>query len=163
MKIQYQAKLYKKIANFPINDIITITNRKGRVFNIFIGKITNLSWRNLQLLERDGDDRFSKMVLLYEKYKSNNQKQTKLSEKELDEISKYLEIYKNNNFFYHYEINNYISKNNMWDEFPTIRSLNNHGKGKIVHGIQPKYFKIICQTLDITDNNGDNLKDYQPY
>lgn len=60
-------------------------------------------------------------------------------------------------------MNDYISTNSLWDLFPTLRSMNDHGRGKLVKGIQPKYFKIICKILNITGDYGDSLKDYTAY
>lgn len=168
MKIEYEVNLYKEIAKFRLNEIVEVKNRKGIRSTIHIQNITKLSWQQLQLLVSGGVDRFSKMVLLYRHYTSpqsdyNILRGTQLSDKESDEINRYVEIYKNNNFVKHHEINSYISENKLWDIFPTIRSMNDHGEEKIVAGIQPKYFEIVCRILNISGDLGSPLKSYKPY
>ena len=169
MKIEYDVELYKKIANFRTNEIIQVSNRKGKRSNIHITNITKLSWHELQLLISDGEDRFSKMVLLHEKYSNKNESLGSfcngqpLTENESSEINNYIEIYNSNNFTSHHEANNFITENNLWNNFKTIRSLNDHGEHKEIEGIQPKYFEIVCGILKITGEHGLPLDQYRKY
>lgn len=73
MKIDYDVNLYKKIANFNVNEVVQVSNRKGRRSIIHITNITKLSWEDLQLLVSAGSDKFSKMVFLYQEYSSKQQ------------------------------------------------------------------------------------------
>ena len=167
MQIDYDVNLYRKIAQLHLDEIVTTKNRKGRVTTIHLTNITRLSWQELQLLISNGTDRFSKMVLLYEQYsntknpsKTNSTAQFKgksLVSSETKEINAYIDIFKSNGFVEHHEVNQFISDNNKWDDFPTIRSLNNHGESKNIKGILPKYFQIICNLLKISNFNGHPL------
>lgn len=168
MKIEYDKDLYIKIANFPINEIVQVSNRKGRSSTIHIQNITSLKWPQLQLLMPSGEDTFSKMVLLYEKYSNHEQaeggkRKEILAPDEVTEVNKYMKIFRENAFSSHVEVNEYITDNNIWDQFPTIRSLNDHGNYKEIPGIQPKYFHIVCQLLGITGEGGLPLASYKRY
>ena len=108
------------------------------------------------------------MVFLYEAYSSPNATPTpnngnELSKLESEEINQYINIYQSNNFVEHHQVNKFISENNLWDEFPTIRSLNDHGQNKEIQGIQPKYFNIVCHLLKISGGNGMPLDSYKKY
>jgi len=70
LKIEYDNNLYKEIANFKINEIVRVTNRKGIMSDIHITNIIKLRWNELQLLISIGTDGFSKRVLLYREYSS---------------------------------------------------------------------------------------------
>jgi hypothetical protein len=165
--MEYDVNLYKKIADFKINEVVTVTNRNGRKTTIHITNLTKLSWHELQLLSGGGSNKFGKMVYLYEKYKEKNINSDprlvnvtngeKLSESETNEISRYVKIFRNNNFENHTEINNYITENGIWDDFPTIRSINDHGEYKNIPGILPKYFEIVCSILKINGDKGAPL------
>lgn len=167
MKIDYDPELYKKIARLAVNDVVATTNRKGRRKTIRINNITKLTWQELQLLVGDGTDRFTKMVLLYEKYKNNNGLNNgspdniytgeRLSINETNEINEYIRIFRENGFTEHFQVNDYITNNDKWDGFPTIRSLNDHEDYKNILGILPKYFEIVCSILNINGANGRSL------
>ena len=169
MKIEYDPSLYKEIASYSINEIVQVENRKGRINTIHIKNIAKLSWHELQLLVADGSDRFSKMALLYRKYANSdtseivNLKGASLTFEEKAEINQYIEIFRDQEFSKHTQANNYISENGLWDEFKTIRSLNDHGKYTEVAGIQPKYFEIICGVLKIKGEGGIPLDSYISY
>ncbi len=169
MKIDYDVNLYKKIARLSLNEIVQVRNRKGIKSTIRIQNITQLSWRELQLLIPDGIDRFTKMVLLYQKYVTSDGTEKLIirgdtfTYSESKEINEYIKIYNENSFSKHFEVNDYISINNLWGKFPTIRSLNDHGKYKEIEGIQPKYFEAICQLLEISGEDGLPLDSYKKY
>jgi hypothetical protein len=168
MKIKYDVELYKKIANLHLNEIVQVKNRKGHNFAIHITNLTRLSWRELQLLNSSGKDRFSKMVELYNRYSiprndSNEVLQNPLSPEEIEEIQRYIGIYKTEGLHAHFQVNEYITANDLWHQFPKIRSLNDHGDFKNIHGIQPKYFQIICHLLNISGGNGRPLDAYRTY
>lgn len=169
MKIEYDPSLYKKIASLSLNDIVLVTNRKGINSSVHIENIIKLSWRDLQLLMPDGEDRFTKMVLLFNKYifqdnsgEGQSQKE-RLTPSEKEEISEYIKIYRYNSFSKHFEVNRFISDNDLWEKFPTIRSLNDHGEHKEIPGIQPKYFIVVCQLLGISGEGGLSLDAYKKY
>jgi len=168
MKIEYSAALYRKIANLHLNKIVQVRNRKGRNITIHITNLTQLSWQELQLLNGEGDDRFSKMVALYEKYTTlskQNDAESKnlLRHEESEEIQKYIDIYYNEGYCTHIQVNEYITGKNLWHQFPTIRSLNDHGEYRNIPGIQPKYFEIICRILKISGENGRPLDSFRAY
>ena len=169
MKIEYDINLYKNIANFKINEVVQVSNRKGKRSAIHITNISKLSWHELQLLISSGADRFSKMVLLYREYSNNN----KISESvingrtftsnEVGEIMDYIEIFHNFGCNEHHEVNEIISQKGAWDNFKTIRSLNDHREYKEIEGIQPIYFEVICNILKISGGQGRSLDGYKKY
>ena len=169
MKIDYDVNLYKKIANFSINEVIQVSNRKGRRSAIHITNITRLSWQDLQLLVAAGSDRFSKMVLLYQEFSSKKQvsesviRGKPLSTNEVNEINEYIRIFREYGCTKHYEVNEIITKSGKWDSFKTIRSLNDHGEYKEIEGIQPQYFEIVCNILEISGEKGLPLDSYKKY
>lgn len=141
LKIDYDPRLFKEIANFSINEIVQVQNRRGRRSTIHITNITKLSWHELQLLIADGSNKFSKMVLLYKQFSKGvpvaevSQKRVALSPAETTEVNRYVAIFKEEGFSKHMQVNDYITKNGLWDEFKTIRSLNDHGKYTEIEGI----------------------------
>lgn len=169
MKIDYDVTLYKKIANFRINEVVQVSNRKGKKSTIHIANITKLNWHELQLLVPNGIDKFTKMVLLYNEY-TNKKAISKsvingnsLSRDESREINDYVNIFRDYGCTEHHEVNEIISQRGDWDNFKTIRSLNDHGRYKGIEGIQPKYFEIICHILKISSGNGLPLDGYRKY
>jgi len=86
----------------------------------------------------------------------------KISEIELKQVKAYVDIFKNNSFQEHYEVNNYISRHNLWNDFSEIRSMNTHGVN-CIKGILPKFFAIVCKILEITGDNGEPLDKSEPY
>ena len=86
-----------------------------------------------------------------------------MSKAEVDEITAYIDIFYQNNFKEHYQVNELISQNDAWDMFPTIRSLNDHGEYKEIEGIQPKYFEVICNILKLSEFHGRPLDSFKAY
>lgn len=169
MKIEYDVDLYRKMATFDVNKMVQVQNRKGHRSTIHITQITKLSWHELQLLVSSGADKFTKMYLLYQELATERKISSSVingytrTVNEEYEISKYIEIFRKFNCREHYEANEIITQQDRWDEFKTIRSLNDHGKHKEIPGIQPKYFEIICNILKITGSNGHSLDNYEVY
>lgn len=79
------------------------------------------------------------------------------------EIDRYISIFRRFNFTEHYEVNNYISGNGMWDQFPTIRAINTHANGAVVRGIFPKYYAIVCRLADMQSGDGASLHKSEEY
>lgn len=80
-----------------------------------------------------------------------------LSRAEMVQIKNYMVIYSEHNFKTQNAANNYITENKRWDEFPDIRSLNDHGSYTNIPGIFPKFYRITCEILKITKGNGAPL------
>ena len=169
MKTEYDPNVYRKIASFQVNEIVQVENRNGARTTIHVENITKLTWRELQLLMPEGIDKFSKMVLLYERYRNSTPEAghqvngKKLSHQETEEVNAYVKIYRDNGFTMHFQVNEYISGNNLWAKFPNIRSLNDHGEFTEIPGIQPKYFEIACQLPGITGGDGRPLDAFRKY
>lgn len=169
MKIDYDVGLYTKMADFSINEVVQVSNRKGRRRTIYITNITKLSWQDLQILVSTGADRFSKMVVLYQEYSSKKDvsesviRGKPLSSNETKEINEYIKIFRDHACTKHHEVNEIIAQKGEWDSFKTIRSLNDHGKHKEIKGIQPLYFEIVCNILKISGERGLPLDDFQKY
>jgi hypothetical protein len=82
-------------------------------------------------------------------------------ELENKEMKNYLAIYYKNNFVEHYEVNTYITQNDLWDNFFVIRSKNYHLNHKSpIRGILPKYFAVICEKLNMQDEKKGNPLEY---
>jgi len=103
-----------------------------------------------------------------DKYISKNEEnkfkqEYKLTDKAWEQVKEYVLIYKKHSFKQHYEVNNYITKNSLWGNFTEMRSMNDHGSNVIVHGITKKYFRLICEILEITGANGKPLIKAEKY
>jgi len=80
------------------------------------------------------------------------------------EISNYIQIYKEIGADKHWQVNEFITKNSLWDDFSKIRSINNHGLGKEnILGIEPKYYKEICMRLGLRQGPGAALRGSKRY
>jgi hypothetical protein len=95
--------------------------------------------------------------------KVNNASFTALSQSEVNELLRYIWIYKQNNMTEHWQVNEYISEFDNWDEFTNIRSLNDHGYDFHIQGIQPKFYAIICNVLQKEKGDGAPLLDWDSY
>jgi hypothetical protein len=51
----------------------------------------------------------------------------------------------------------HVTAPHLWDNFPSIRSLNDHSINTGIPGIPPKYLAIICEALEITYADGSHL------
>lgn len=80
-----------------------------------------------------------------------------LSKAEMVQIKSYMAIYSEHNFKTQKATNNYITDTKRWDEFPDIRSLNDHGSYTNIPGILPKFYRITCEILKITKGHGAHL------
>jgi len=169
VKIEYDVNLYREMANFKVNEVVQVTNRKGRRSTIHVTNITKLSWQDLQLLVPSGADKFCKMVLLYREYSSNREvsesviRGKPLSLNETSEISDYIKIFREHGCTKHHEVNEIITQRGTWSNFKVIRSLNDHGEHKEIEGIQPQYFEIVCNILKISGERGLPLDSYKKY
>ena len=81
-----------------------------------------------------------------------------LSQPQKVEVSRYAYIFLANGYTKHWQVNNHITNINQWDKFNEMRSLNDHGYNRLIKGIKPKYFRIICQLLEIEGFEGNPLK-----
>lgn len=79
------------------------------------------------------------------------------------EIYKYTRTFEENFFQNLNELNNYITENDEWEYYPSIRSLNTHKECKNIEGIQPKYYSIACKELKIEGGKGRPLTNYKRY
>ena len=163
MKIEYDVNLYREMANFRVNEVVQVSNRKGRRSTIHITKITKLSWQDLQLLVSSGVDKFSKMVMLYREYSSKKEvsesviKGKFLSSNETVEINEYIQIFHDHGCTRHHEVNEIIAQRNEWDRFKTIRSLNDHGEHKKLKGYSLYILKLFVIFLKYQASKGCHL------
>ena len=86
-----------------------------------------------------------------------------LTSKEKSQVLEYIEIYKRESFEEHWQVNRYITNNNLWDSFSEIRSLNDHGDHKRIPGILPRFYGIVCNVLNIGGSNGASLDKSEKY
>ncbi len=85
------------------------------------------------------------------------------SKKEIGQLSQYLYIYKSQCCTEHWQVNKYIERKNMWDDFSELRSVNKHENGYSAKGILPKFFSIICEALNIEGDGGSRLLSADSY
>ncbi len=104
-----------------------------------------------------------------EKYERANSKLVK-SEKKVSfsnfdfECEKYYEMMQSYGFRDQGKMNNYISQNNLWNKFPTIRAYNTHGDIGNIKGITPKAYAKVCRLLGRSmSTNGRPLIDSKRY
>ncbi|MCD9500384.1 hypothetical protein [Photobacterium carnosum] len=74
-----------------------------------------------------------------------------------NEILTYITLLVENKFNEHWQVNNLISKRNLWYKYPNIRSINTHKNGSRVKGIRPEYYALVCEILEITGDGGTPL------
>ncbi|WP_217696948.1 hypothetical protein [Pseudoalteromonas sp. SK20] len=86
-----------------------------------------------------------------------------LSQGENSEIQEFIGIFKANGFSKHTQVNDYITSNNLWGNYPIIRSLNDHGEYKEIEGIEPQYFEVVCRILNISSEGGRSLDNFKKY
>ena len=79
------------------------------------------------------------------------------------EVFNYIRDFEENVFQNFNELNNYITKNDEWEYYPSIRSLNTHGNYRDILGIQPKFYTIVCKELNIKGGVGKPLNSYKIY
>lgn len=161
----FDPNIRRKIGLLRLNEIVQTTNRHGKRTTIRITNITELSWENLQALSIPGEDSISKMIALHEIYSNPDARKpsNSFTQQEVGEVDSYIAIFNRNQFSTHIQVNDYIDSNDLWDSFPTIRSLNDHAEYKGIRGIQPKYFAAICCLLGISGQNGHPIDSYRSY
>lgn len=79
------------------------------------------------------------------------------------EIISYVSLMKKNNIKDQGVMNEYISRNRLWNNFPIIRSMNDHGYGIEIAGITPKAYKIVCKLIDMHTGLGNPLLGSRKY
>ena len=155
------------MATTPVNEIF-IKNKCPKDYIVHFQKITDLDWPDLQQFISNGINRFDKLCILYDALLNDSAswnffKGERLPREVVDEIIHYMSIYHTQKFSKHYEINNWITQNDLWERFRNIRSLNHHVGVVIVKGIRETYFKITCRLLAISDEGGSRLEKCQPW
>lgn len=55
------------------------------------------------------------------------------------------------------QLNNHITRNHQWRNFPAIRALNDHGYGSKIEGIVPKAYRAVCEILNLQRGSGTPL------
>lgn len=86
-----------------------------------------------------------------------------LTNEEIDQLLNYLWIFRTKGFRAHWQVNKYISKNDLWDDFDALRSFNDHGYRNRVKGITPEFFAIACGAMNMATGDGQPLEDYERY
>lgn len=81
-----------------------------------------------------------------------------------NEFSRYMAFFDLLNTSRHGRVNNYITRHGRWDEFPELRSLNDHGEGKEnVPGIWKWAYREVCRRRNITNGGGAPLRGCRGY
>ncbi|MGU6938349.1 hypothetical protein ACV2FM_04880 [Salmonella enterica subsp. enterica serovar Saphra] len=103
---QYDAKLYRKMATTPVNEIF-IKNKCPNDYIVHFQKITDLDWPDLQQFISNGINRFDKLCILYDALLNDSAswdffKGERLPREVVDEITHYMSIYHTQKFSKHY-------------------------------------------------------------
>ncbi|GAB3215657.1 hypothetical protein [Pseudaeromonas pectinilytica] len=154
INIPFSHDLYKHIANLRPNIIIAVRGKRAfKPRYILIGDITKLNWNDLQLIVPGCTTKFTKQVWLYQQIVGEKnhliELNSCLNEKEHTEIMRYIEIFKNHDCSELFQVNDIITKNQLWDDFTTIRAKNDHGPHKGLLGLLPKYFEVVSSILAV--------------
>ena len=80
-----------------------------------------------------------------------------LTEAERREVERYTAIFHAEGFGEHWQVNQWIDRHDSWDNFPSIRALNDHERVTGVRGIAPRFFAIVCRLRDIGPDAGSKL------
>ena len=80
-----------------------------------------------------------------------------LTDEERREVEGYVEIFVTQEFKEHWQVNDWIGLFDSWDNFRSIRSINDHVVAKGLEGIHPRFFAIVCELLDIHKFDGSPL------
>jgi hypothetical protein len=80
-----------------------------------------------------------------------------LSSKERLQVLEYVRIFRENGYAEHWQVNRWIDRFGSWDDFDSLRAINDHVVAKGVRGISPKFFSIVCTLLDIGPDDGSRL------
>ena len=86
-----------------------------------------------------------------------------LTPKEIVQITRYIAIFKRRNFKEHWQVNEFISRKNAWEEFDALRSNNLHANDFTAKGIYPNYYRIVCEILNISGDDGAHLVNADRY
>ena len=98
---------------------------------------------------------YSGTALFYKIWEIVCERYPELSYQEKDQLTHYVFIFLHYEYTKHWEVNNHISKTNQWDKFNALRSLNDHGYQKLIIGITPRFFAIVCRLLEIENFEGN--------
>ncbi|MCJ8296287.1 MAG: hypothetical protein MJK15_17960 [Colwellia sp.] len=86
-----------------------------------------------------------------------------INHQEASEVLAYVDIFNDNNYKEHWQVNEYINNRNMWDRFFNIRSMNTHENQYTVQGIKPAFYRIVCNVLNINGDGGSRLISSESY
>ena len=133
---------YKRTKSKPIE-----FKHKKSVTNLFnVSKTNTLNFKSLA-----------------QKFKKNSIEKVSFSDFDF-ECEKYYEMMRSHGFHDQGQMNNYISRNKLWDDFPTIRAYNTHGSIENIKGITPHAFARVCELLGRSmSTNGRPLVNSERY
>lgn len=78
----------------------------------------------------------------------------------VNQLAEYIWLFRHLKFKKHWQVNEYIDENDLWDDFDELRSKNTHANGSVVDGIAPPYFAIVAEIMCAADT-GSHLVDYE--
>lgn len=88
-------------------------------------------------------------------FKSFNQKKIIKPQNIFDlECQKYYDLMEKYNFSDQAKMNNYLTREKEWDNFPSIRAINNHGNYTNIRGITPKAYAKVCELMKKNISSG---------
>jgi len=138
---------------------LTISDKKDVLIEVPVKRLENSHLDNLSKKYFINDEFINEFMIKISLFYSDIEQKNK----EIAELLTYIWIFKKFNLKKHWQINNYITNIDAWGDFAELRSLNDHGYQNKIKGITPKFFAIVCNVLNITDDDGSPLKEFEKY
>ena len=156
------------IDKLPKDGGATWIKYKGKLItNIYTTYSAGYNWLQTNgtplVVESEADDESNRKEQLYiveDILKASN---GDLTNEEIHQLANYIWLFFKYKYQEHWEVNEYISNEGIWDEFDKLRSLNDHGEKIGVEGIEPRFFAIVCKVLSIEADNGNPITGWIKY
>ncbi|MBY0446784.1 MAG: hypothetical protein K2Q15_16435 [Burkholderiales bacterium] len=118
------------------------------------------------LFTEDGADQINFSVVggpSFVGMRAHPSRQFPLSRPVLVEVLKWVNVFNDGRCTYQKDANEIITRENRWNEFPNLRSLNDHGMHKRVPGIESNYYSLFCYLLGCGGAGGAPLEASHKY
>jgi hypothetical protein len=143
------------------NSISTKSNESSNNTDTKVDNLANI--KQLLKSERYSNFKLNDIYITTHYFKIIDASYKELTIEQVCQVLIYIRIYKRESYTEHWQVNRYISNQNLWDYFSELRSLNDHGHPNKIKGITPFYFALICRVLEINADDGEPLLDYEEY
>ena len=138
--------------NKLISDILTRRKNKPKIKNLQLVKEYQ---EKIKL--KQGKGHFSKNIENKKIAYTSNKTFSPIFNKDEDfdnECQKYYNLMRQYNFTDQKNMNNHLTNENKWDNFPLIRAINTHGTISGIKGITPKAYAKVCRLMEREISSG---------